>query len=127
MGLQIQSDGSMTVDASKLGNALGKLTEMSSCSPGRASSTLPRTGFAKRFPRRRRPMLGVNGSLSTLTDGLGQQLQRKPEGPDRLNLRLAGVEKRLRAQYNRPRHADGLAQHPEQLYLAAIAAWNSGR
>ena len=56
-------------------------------------------GFAKRFRLVTDAMLGVDGALTTRTDGLGQQLQRNRRDQDALTVRLAGIEKRLRAQY----------------------------
>jgi flagellar hook-associated protein 2 len=44
-------------------------------------------------------MLGVDGAVTTRTDGLNQQLQRNEKDQDTWNARLDQIEQRLRAQY----------------------------
>jgi len=98
-GLELQADGSMTVNASKLGNALGNLDELKKMFANSNLADPSQDGFAKRFRVATDNMLGVDGALTTRTDGLGQQLQRNQKDQDAWNVRLDGIEKRLRAQY----------------------------
>ena len=56
-------------------------------------------GFAKRFKTVTAALLASDGSLTTRTDGLGQQLTRNQKDQDTLTIRLAATEKRIRAQY----------------------------
>jgi len=98
-GLELQADGSMTVNASKLGNALGNLDELKKMFANSDPADPSKDGFAKRFRVATDNMLGVDGALTTRTDGLGQQLQRNQKDQDALNVRLDAIEKRLRAQY----------------------------
>jgi flagellar hook-associated protein 2 len=98
-GLELQADGSMTVNASKLGNALGSLDELKKMFANSNPADATEDGFAKRFRVATDNMLGIDGALTTRTDGLGQQLQRNQKDQDALNVRLDAIEKRLRAQY----------------------------
>jgi flagellar hook-associated protein 2 len=99
VGLQLQGDGSMTVNASKLANALGNVAEVKKLFSNGSLTDPTLDGFGKRFRVVTDAMLGVDGSLTTRTDGLGQQLQRNQRDQDSLQLRLDGIEKRMRAQY----------------------------
>jgi flagellar hook-associated protein 2 len=98
-GLELQADGSMTVNASKLGNALGNLDELRKMFANSDLTDPTKDGFAKRFRVATDNMLGIDGALTTRTDGLGQQLQRNQKDQDALNVRLDAIEKRLRDQY----------------------------
>jgi flagellar hook-associated protein 2 len=98
-GLELQADGSMTVNASKLGSALGNLGELRKMFANSDLTDASQDGFAKRFRVATDNMLGVDGALTTRTDGLGQQLQRNQKDQDALNVRLDAIETRLRAQY----------------------------
>jgi hypothetical protein len=56
-------------------------------------------GFGKRFRVIADSLLGVDGSVTTRTDGLAKQLQRTRRTRIALHVRLDGIEKRMRAQY----------------------------
>jgi len=98
-GFQLQSDGSMTVNATKLDNALANLPELKKMFSNSSPSDPTSDGFAKRFRVVTDGMLAIDGTLTTRTDGLGQELQRNQKDQDSLNVRLADIEKRMRAQY----------------------------
>jgi flagellar hook-associated protein 2 len=99
VGLELQSDGSMTLNASKLGNALGNLAELKKLFSNTNLVDASQDGFGRRFRVATDAMLGVDGALTTRTDGLGQQLQRNQKAQDAHTVRLAAIEKRMRAQY----------------------------
>ena len=98
-GLELQADGSMTVNDSKLSNALGNLSDLKKMFANSNILDPTQDGFGKRFRIITDAMLGVDGSLATRTDGLSQQLQRNQKDQDALQVRLDGIEKRMRAQY----------------------------
>jgi flagellar hook-associated protein 2 len=98
-GLELQADGSMTVNATKLGNALGNLDELRKMFANSSLTDPSQDGFAKRFRVATDSMLGADGALTTRTDGLGQQLRRNQKDQDALQIRLDAIEKRLRDQY----------------------------
>ncbi len=126
-GLQIQSDGSMTVDSTKLGNALGNLAELSKLFSNSSLTDPTLDGFAKRFRSATDAMLGINGSLSTRSDGLSQQLQRNQKDQDSLNTRLAGIEQRLRAQYTALDTRMASLNTQSSYITQQILAWNSNK
>jgi flagellar hook-associated protein 2 len=98
-GLQLQRDGSMTINATQLDNALAKLPELKKLFSNSSLTDPNVDGFAKRFRVVSDAMLAADGALATRTDGLGQQLQRNQKTQDGLSVRLAATEKRMRAQY----------------------------
>ncbi|MEO8527088.1 MAG: flagellar filament capping protein FliD, partial [Caldimonas sp.] len=99
VGLQIQGDGSLTVNATQLDSALGNLVETKKLFANSNPADPTQDGFAKRFRVATDAMLGIDGVLTTRTDGLGQQLQRNQTDQDNMQTRLDATEARLRAQY----------------------------
>ena len=99
IGLQIQTDGSLTVNGSVLDNALNNIAELKKAFSNSDILDPTKDGFGKRFRVIADSLLGVDGSLTTRTDGLAKQLQRNQKDQDALNVRLDGIEKRMRAQY----------------------------
>lgn len=98
-GLQVQGDGSMTVNASKLDSALANVAELKLLFSNSSLTDPTQDGFGKRFRVVTDSLLSVDGALTTRTDGLAQQLQRNQKDQDALNIRLDAIEKRMRAQY----------------------------
>ncbi|MGZ5217751.1 MAG: flagellar filament capping protein FliD [Caldimonas sp.] len=99
IGVQIQGDGSLTVNATTLDSALGNVDEVKKLFSASSLTDPSLDGIGKRFRVITDAMLGVDGTLTTRTDGLGQQLQRNQHDQDSLQTRLDGIEARLRAQY----------------------------
>jgi len=98
-GLQLQADGSMTVNTTKLDSALANLVELKKVFSNSYFTVPGNDGFGKSFRNMTGAMLGIEGALTTRTEGLGKQLTRNQTDQDNLNVRLAGIEKRMRAQY----------------------------
>ncbi|HEY2188860.1 MAG TPA: flagellar filament capping protein FliD, partial [Caldimonas sp.] len=92
-------DGSMTVNDSTLSNALGNLGELKKMFTNVNSADPTQNGFATQFRAATDSMLGIDGAVTTRTDGLNEQLQRNQSDQDTWNTRLAAIETRLRAQY----------------------------
>ena len=99
IGLELQADGSMTVNDTKLTNALGNLAELKKMFANSNPADPTQDGFAKRFRVATDLMLGVDGAVTARTAGLNQQLQRNEKDQDTWNVRLDQIEQRLRAQY----------------------------
>ncbi len=99
IGLELQADGSMNVNATKLGNAVGNLAELKKMFANSNLADPTQDGFAKRFRVATDGMLGVDGAVTTRTAGLNAQLQRNEKDQDTWNVRLDQIEQRLRAQY----------------------------
>jgi len=98
-GFQIQRDGTMTVDSTKITNSLANLSELKKMFSNSSASDSTADGFAKRFRNFTDNVLGVTGTITTRTNGLSDELTRNQTNQDNLNIRLAAIEKRMRAQY----------------------------
>ena len=126
VGLQIQTDGSMTVNATKVDSALVNLTELKKAFSNSDVLNPANNGFAKKFKALNDTMLASDGSLAGKTDGLSTQLTRNQKSQDDLTIRLAGIEKRLRAQYNALDARMGQLNGRSNLVSQQIAAYNRG-
>ena len=125
-GLELQGDGSMTVNATKLANALGNLRRAEEAVRElRPARSRRRTASASAFASSPTRMLGVDGALTTRTDGLGQQLQRNQKDQDALQR----PPRRHREAHARPVHGarrgDGAAQQQSSYITQQIAAFNA--
>lgn len=98
-GFELQRDGSMTVNDTKLTNALANLPELKKMFANSNLGDPTQDGFAKRFRVATDTILGIDGTLTTRTAGLNEELQRNRKDQDNLSIRLAATEKRMRAQY----------------------------
>ncbi len=125
IGLQLQADGSMTVNASKLDAALANVAELKKMFSGASLTDPTLDGFGKRFRVVTDAMLGIDGALTTRTEGLGQQLQRNQKDQDALTLRLEAIEKRYRAQYTALDTAMARLTSQSNYITQQIAAFNA--
>lgn len=99
VGLELQRDGSLTLDADKLDAALAKLPELSLFFSHDDLAVPGNDGMGRQFRALCDQMLGVDGVVSTRSEGLGRRIELNEEQQDRLEVRLAQTEKRLLAQY----------------------------
>ena len=127
LGLQIQSDGSMTVNDTTLTNALGNLAELKKAFTNSDPTDPTADGFGKRFRAATDLMLGIDGSLSTHTQGLSDALHRNQSDQDNLQTRLDGIEKRLRAQYTALDAQMATLTSQSSYITQQIAAWNANK
>ena len=125
IGLELQGDGSMTVNATKLGAALANVAELKKMFSSSSPTDPTLDGFGKRFRTIADSMIGIDGALTTRTEGLGQQLQRNQKDQDALEIRLAAIEKRYRAQYTALDTAMAQLQTQSAYITQQIAAWSA--
>ena len=99
IGLEMQANGSVKVNAGKLDAALANLPEMKKFFANSDIAVPGNNGIARQFYTLTDAMLGVDGTLTTRTDSLQQGIERNEADQERLEQRVEQVEKRLRAQY----------------------------
>lgn len=126
VGLQLQTDGSMKVDATRVDSALVNLTELKKAFSNSDVLVPANDGFGKKFRLLNDTFLSADGSLASRTDGLGTQLTRNQKSQDDLTVRLAGIEKRMRAQYNALDARMAQLTGASSLVSQQIAAYNRG-
>lgn len=102
IGLNIGSNGSITVDDSKLGKALANTSDMKNLFMGLDGSTPQNTannGIAQRWRAFADQVLGTEGSITTRTKGLQDRAKSNDKRVDEMEDRITAYEKRVRAQY----------------------------
>jgi len=127
LGLQMQTDGSLTVNGSVLDNALNNVGELKKAFSNSNVLDATQDGFGKRFRVIADSLLGVGGSLTTRTDGLAAQLQRNQKDQDALNVRLDGIEQRMRAQYTALDTVMAQLNGQSSYITQQLAAFNSNK
>ena len=99
IGFDVQRDGSIQVNESKLSGAIGNPSELQKIL-GNINITDPSNeGIAIRIRRLVDQLTGFNGTVVNRTDGLKKLIERNSDKQNDLNDRAAAYEKRLRQQY----------------------------
>jgi flagellar hook-associated protein 2 len=98
VGLTLGADGKMQIEASKLDNALANLPELKKllATDGADNGS---SGFMRRWKELGDAVLGVGGTFEARTAALKANLANNGKSQDRMEVRLAQTEARLRAQY----------------------------
>ncbi len=99
VGLQLQRDGTLSVNASKLDSAVANLPELKKAFSNSDSVTPANDGFARRFSDLAGQVLAVDGSLTTRTEGLRKRISQNSDAQDKLEDRVERFRARLVAQY----------------------------
>ena len=99
VGLQIQSDGSMKVNETKLNAALANPTELAKVFSSVASSDTAEQGFAVRVKGLANQLIASDGAITSRTKGLRESVARNATQQERLEARVAATEQRLLKQY----------------------------
>lgn len=100
VGIDIKTDGTLSVSASKLTTALetdvGEVAKLF----GNVDDSNPgNNGIAERLRQLAAQAVGSDGPISTRTDGLKSSIQRNTKTIDDMQARVDLYEKRLRSQY----------------------------
>jgi flagellar hook-associated protein 2 len=99
VGFDLQRDGSIKLDAGKLDNGLANLAELKKLFANNDLAVPANNGIATILRSRADQALGVDGSLSTRSEGLRTRISTNEKRQAELTDRVAQVEARLRAQY----------------------------
>ena len=99
VGLELQRDGSLAVDAGKLDAALANLPELEAFFANDDLLVPANDGIARQFRSLGDRLLSVDGVITTRSEGLNRRIELNEEQQERLETRLAQTEQRLRAQY----------------------------
>jgi flagellar hook-associated protein 2 len=99
MGLELQRDGTLSVDAGKLDKSLGNLDAMKKAFTNSDALEPANEGFARRFATLATDLLAVDGSLTTRTEGLRKLITQNSEKQSRLEDRVGRYQSRLVQQF----------------------------
>lgn len=99
IGVEMQAGGTLTVNSTKLSNALGNLAEVKKLFSNVDNLNSANDGVATRLRTLADNMLGFEGALTTRTAGLNKAVKDNEKRQAEMDARVALFEKRLRAQY----------------------------
>ena len=124
IGFDVKSDGSISVNATKLGNGLANLAEITRLFSATDPLVPANEGIATQLRKLTDRMLAFDGTVQSHTEGLQHRLDLNQQRQDRLESRVTRVEARLRAQYSaldtQMNQLAGLSSYVTQ----QIANWN---
>ncbi|HET9207751.1 MAG TPA: flagellar filament capping protein FliD [Burkholderiaceae bacterium] len=99
IGFDVKQDGSITLDNSKLDNAVANLGELKKLFSNSDTLVPANNGFATLFRQQADQAIGVEGSIASRSEGLRERINRNEKRQAELEVRVAQTEARLRKQY----------------------------
>ena len=99
VGFDVQRDGSIKLDESKLSAGLANIAEMKKLFSTSDTVTPGNNGIATQLRTLGDRLLSVDGTVSTRTAGIRKSIDLNQDRQDQLSTRIDQIEKRLRAQY----------------------------
>ncbi len=99
IGFDIKLDGSLTLNDTKVNNALANLAETKKLFANTDLLVPGNNGIANQMRALADRLIGIDGTVSTRSEGLRKRIDLNQDRQDLLTDRIAAVEKRLRAQY----------------------------
>jgi flagellar hook-associated protein 2 len=99
IGFDVKQDGSITLNSSKLDNALANLGELKKLFSASDTLVPANNGFATLFRQQADQAIGVDGSIASRSEGLRERITRHEKRQAELEVRVAMTEARLRKQY----------------------------
>jgi flagellar hook-associated protein 2 len=100
IGLQLQRDGTLKVDGSKLDGASANLAELKTALAHSDPLVPGNNGLARQFALLATQALGVDGLLTTRTEGLRKLITKNQEQQQRYEDRVERYRERLVAQFS---------------------------
>ena len=98
-GFDVQRDGSIALNETKITSALANPVEARKVFGNVDALVSSNNGIATQIRAMADRLLGGDGTISTRSDGLRRNIDLNEDRQERLENRIAQVEKRLRAQY----------------------------
>ena len=124
IGFDVKADGSIAVNATKLGNGIANLAEIGKLFSASDPLVAGNNGIATQLRKLTESMLAFDGTVQSHTDGLQHRLDMNHERQDKLESRVTRTEARLRAQYSaldtQMNQLAGLSSYVQQ----QITNWN---
>ena len=124
IGFEMQQDGSLTANATKLDKALANLPQLKAAFSASSLTDPNLDGFAKRLRTVADDVLGIDGALTSRTEGLNAKLERNQDAQDKLELRLTQTQARLEKQYSMLDAKLGTLNSLSSYVTQQVAMWN---
>jgi flagellar hook-associated protein 2 len=123
IGLEQQTDGSLTVNATKLTAAMSDMTNLQNLFTTNNSNSAT-NGFALKLRDFAKGLLAADGTVSNKSAALQGAITRNGDEQDRVTTRAATVEKQLRAQYSALDAQMAKMSSLSSYVTAQLAQWN---
>lgn len=123
IGLEQQTDGSLTLNATKLTAAMSDMGNLQNLFTANNSNSAT-NGFALKLRDFAKGLLASDGTVSTKEQALQGAINRNGDEQDRVNSRAASVEKQLRAQYSALDAQMAKMSSLSSYVTAQLAQWN---
>ena len=124
IGLELQKDGSLKLNETKLTTALKNPTELQKALGNIDTATPAMNGLAKKLASWADKLLAADGTLPGKTKSIQARITSIQKDQERVSDRLALVEQRLRAQYNALDTAMSKANALSQYVQQQVTTWN---
>ena len=99
IGFDVQTNGSIRLNATRLSNGLSNLAEITRLFSNTDPLVPANDGIATQLRRLTERMLAFDGTVQSHTEGLQNRLELNRDRQERLESRVTRTEARLRAQY----------------------------
>ena len=99
IGFDVKLDGSLTLNDTKVNNALANVAETKKLFANSDLLVPGNNGIATQMRALADRLIGVDGTVSTRSEGLRKRIDLNQDRQELLTDRIAQIEKRLRAQY----------------------------
>ena len=99
IGFDVKLDGSLTLNDTKVNNALANVAETKKLFANTDLLVPGNNGIATQMRALADRLIGVDGTVSSRSEGLRKRIDLNQDRQELLSDRIAAVEKRLRAQY----------------------------
>jgi len=123
VGLELQRDGTLTLNATKLSKALTNLPELNTFFTA-SSGDSATDGMARRFNTFIQQDNGVDGNVSGRSKALQSSITRNTKDQEAMNLRLTQRQANLYAQYNALDTKMGTLSSLNSFITQQVAQWN---
>jgi flagellar hook-associated protein 2 len=139
VGLELQTDGSLKLNATSLKTAMGDMTGLQTlftfvADPGKTIYNKQTDGFGVKLRELAKELLNTSGGSTSVNKDNGfvtnkaaaiqASITRNADEQDRVNTRAAAVEKRLRAQYSALDAKMATMSSLSSYVTAQLAQWN---
>ena len=126
IGLSTGADGSMSVNDTKVANAINNPAELKKVLINSDALDKSKVGLMRQFRNFGDSILAFDGSLTTRTNGMQARIQSNSDQQSRLNDRIAQTEKRIRAQYTALDATMGQLTGLSSYITQQVAQYNNG-
>lgn len=123
VGLELQRDGSLSLNTTKMTSSLSNLSSLQSFFDADSGSTVT-DGMARRMRDFVRTAVSIDGNIDNRNKALKSAIDRNEKEQDTVSSRIARTETRLYAQYSRLDASMASLSSLSSFVTAQVAVWN---